>query len=195
MKFVLSTAVLASVVAPAVSFSYLDTLGGGASVAAAAPAAFEAPAAPEPVAAAPYVPAPAADVPTGGSYFDNLSSGATAIDGPGLLTHTDCLNTGAAALAGGPGINSFASAIAPTSAIPGGAGLPTYAESLSPNTGASASFNPFGSSATASFSGSSSADGVAFTLETGDISGLAQGLSASGGTLRLTGTIDNISYN
>lgn len=193
MKFVLSTAVLASVVAPAVSFSYLDTLGGGASV--AAPAAFEAPAAPEPVAAAPYVPAPAADVPAGGNYFDCLSTGATAIRGPGLTTHTDTLNTGMAALAGGAGINSFASAIAPTSAIPGGAGLPTYAESLSPNTGASTSFNPFGSSVTASFSGSSSADGVAFTLETGDISGLAQGLSASGGTLRLSGTIDNISYN
>eukprot|EP00536_Pseudo-nitzschia_multiseries_P015784 jgi/Psemu1/312451/fgenesh1_kg.954_\ len=198
MKIVLSSVVLASVLAPAFSFSYLDTLGGGA-----APVAYSEPAAPEPAfeppvaaAPAPYVPAPAAEVAPAGNYFDSLNT-SEHVRGPGLHTHVDSLNTGATAI-GGAGLQSFTACIPPTSAVSGGPGLTTYTDALSPSNGATASYNPFGSSTAAPsfepFAGVASGDGVSFTLETGDISGLVQDLQA-GGTLRLSGSIDSISYN
>mmetsp|Transcript_34513 Transcript_34513/g.81358 ORF Transcript_34513/g.81358 Transcript_34513/m.81358 type:complete len:219 (+) Transcript_34513:105-761(+) len=218
MKIVLSSAVLASVLAPAFSFSYLDTLGGAAAPAAYSPPAAAAPSngasyldaltapvpvapapvAPEPVfeaapAAEPYVPAATAPVAPAASYHESLSTGAS-IRGPGLMTHVDSLNTGVASL-GGPGLHSYTASLPSTSAVAGGSGLGTYTDALSPSTGEAASYNPFGSAAApAAFAGEASADGVSFTLETGDISGLVQDLQA-GGTLRLTGSIDSISYN
>merc|ERR1719343_1469778 len=184
--------------APAFSFSYLDSLG-SSPVAAAPPAAAAPsngasyldalnPAAPAaPVAAA--APAPTstfsvfADMggevaTTSAGYLDSVNVG-SAIDGPGLMTHVDTLNTGQG-LMGGAGIHRYADELPVSSDQMYGAGIHTHVDGLSPT-------SAIGGSA-------SSADGVAFTLETGDISGLVQDLSA-GGTLRLTGSINNISYN
>jgi len=199
MNIVLSATVLASVLAPAFSFSYLDQLGGAAPV-AAAPAAFAAPAAPipaAPVAAAPAAPyvssfaAPAGEAPSAGNYLTSLNSG-EGFSGPGLITHVESLNTGQSSMSGA-GIRSYAEALPAVNALSGGSGFNTHVDSLSPSDFSSSSFSPYGAS-TASFAGSASADGVSFTLETGDISGLVQDLG-QGGTLRLTGTIDNVSYN
>ncbi len=207
MKFVLSSTVLASVVAPAVSFSYLDSLGGG--VGAAAPAAangasyLDALAAPAP--AAPVAAAPAAAsapyqssfgevelAATSSGYLDSMNIGEE-ISGPGMMAYKDALAP-SSALSGGAGIESYKDALAPTSALAGGAGITTHVGNLSPSNFNGMSFSPFGEAAAVSFSGATSADGVAFTLETGDISGLVDNLGP-GGTLRLTGTIDNVSYN
>ena len=207
MKFILSTTVLASVMAPAAAFSYLDSLGGGVAV-NSAPAPSNgasymdslngvAPAAP-----AAAAPAPAAEpyvsgfgevelAATSAGYLDSMNIGSE-ISGPGMMTHVETLNTGSA-LPGGAGIQSYAGTLPVQNSLDGGAGIQTYAGGLSPADFSGASYSPFGESATATFSGSTSADGVSFTLETGDISGLVQNLGA-GGTLRLTGTIDNISY-
>jgi len=178
MNIVLSTTVLASVLAPAFSFSYLDQLGGAA-----------------PVAAAPYVSSFAApdagEAPSAGNYLTSLNSG-EGFSGPGLITHVESLNTGQSSMSGA-GIRSYAEALPAVNALSGGSGFNTHVDSLSPSDFSSSSFSPYGAS-TASFSGSASADGVSFTLETGDISGLVQDLG-QGGTLRLTGTIDNVSYN
>lgn len=209
MKFVLSSTILASVMAPAVSFSYLDTLGGANPVAAppaaAAPSngssyldsmAAPAPAAPAPAAAAPSDPYVSgfADVElsaTSAGYLDSMNLGEE-IGGPGMMTHVDTLNTGSGRV-GGAGIQSYAGAISATSSLSGGAGIQSYAGTLSPSSFDGTSFSPYGEPS-ASFSGATSTDGVSFTLETGDISGLVDGLGP-GGTLRLTGSIDNVSYN
>jgi len=226
MNIVLSSTVLASAFAPAFSFSYLDSLGGGNPV-SAAPAAAAAPSngasyldalngpAPTdtkdyspfdnwteedaaPAAAAPAAAAPAAaasepyasgfapvegDVATTSAGYLESVHIAGEIHGPGLMTHVDTLNTGTG-LVGGAGIHTYAGDLPVGNAVVGGAGIHTYTDGLSPSS--------FGSSA--SFTGESSTDGVSFTLETGDISGLVQDLSA-GGTLRLSGSIDSISYN
>lgn len=200
MNIILSSTVLASVLAPAASFSYLDSLGGGVAVnSAPAPSngasyadslAAPAPAAPS----EPYVSgfAEVELAATSAGYLDSMNVG-TEISGPGMMTHVETLNTGNA-LAGGAGIQSYAGTLPSNNALAGGAGIQSYSATLSPADFSGASFSPFGEAATASFSGSTSADGVSFTLETGDISGLVQNLG-QGGTLRLTGSIDNISYN
>ena len=200
MKFFLSTTVLASVMAPAFSFSYLDQLGGGA---AAAPAAFSPPAAAAPVAAAiePFAGVPAASdwelTPLGQTdtdatnYKDSLNTGLAEINGSGVMTHVDLLNTGSA-LAGGAGIHTYAEALPAASAVAGGAGINTYCDALSPESGGLSNYSGFGSSSVSSGSAAASTDGVSFSLETGDISGFNL---SQGGTLRLTGTIENISIN
>lgn len=196
MKFFLSSTVLASVMTPAFSFSYLDTLGAGTAV--AAPAA-PAPAAPVP--AAPAAPAaPVADAfasvattaTTSSGYLDSIHTGEV-VSGPGIRTHVDSLYSGST-LEGGAGIQTYASALPPTNSDMHGAGIHTYCDALSPGTANGASYAPTTSFAGASAAVATSAEGVAFTLETGDISGLVQDMSA-GGTLRLTGSIDSISYN
>jgi len=190
MNIVLSTTVLASVLAPAFSFSYLDSLG-GAAPAVAAPAA-AAPAAAAPAApAAPYESGFAEVKTTAGNYHDSLNVG-TPISGPGMMTHAETLNTGVSTLSGA-GMQTYASALLPSNIISGGAGIQTHTDSLSPSSFNGASFSPFGASASFS-TGSSSSGGVSFTLQTGDISGLVNNLGP-GGTLRLTGSIDDISYN
>jgi len=255
MNIVLSSTVLASVLSPAFSFSYLDNLGSAnpapagsvdynpfdnwtEQAAPVAPAAAEpapsngasyldalsgpagadnkdynpfdnwteeqaAPAAP--AAAAPAAAAPAASYQSGFSdvgeiattsagYLESVHT-SEGIHGPGIMTHVDTLNTGAS-LIGGAGIHTYAENLPVANAFVGGAGINTYCDNLSPSADTGASYSPFGSSASpaTTFSGETSADGVSFTLETGDISGLAQNLS-TGGTLRLTGSIDSISYN
>jgi len=234
MNIVLSSTVLASVLSPAFSFSYLESLGGANPVAAAPPAAAapsngasyldalsgpaptdntdynpydnwtEEQAAPAPAAPAPAAAAPAASYQSGFSdvgeiattsagYLESVHTG-EGIHGPGLLTHVDTLNVGQS-LIGGAGIHTYAENLPVANAFVGGAGLNTYCDDLSPSFDTGASYSPFGSSASpATFSGQTSADGVSFTLETGNISGLVQDLSA-GGSLRLTGSIDSISYN
>ncbi len=207
MNIILSSTVLASVLAPAASFSYLDSLGGNVAVSAApapsngasyfdalngsAPAAAAAPA---PAASAPYVSGfPEVELAaTSSGYLDSMNVGQQ-IAGPGLTTHVQTLNTGSS-LPGGAGIQSYAGALPVQNTIGGGAGIQTYASGLSPADFSGVSYSPFGEATSASFSGSTSADGVSFTLETGDISGLVQNLGP-GGTLRLSGSIDNISYN
>lgn len=192
MNIFLSSTILASVMAPAYSFSYLDTLNAApvaAAPVAAAPVA-PAPVAPAPVAAAPaapYTPAPAAEIELGANYFDSLSTGAE-IRGPGLSTHVDLLNSGAATIHGA-GIHSYSESLASSSAI-GGAGLHTYCDDLSPSSFLKVP-TPFASSVAASIS---STDGVTFTLTTGDISGLVSDLKA-GAKLTLSGSIDSISTN
>merc|ERR1712087_818026 len=94
----------------------------------------------------------------------------------------------------GPGLLAFKDSLPAASALPGGAGINTHVSTLSPSNFDGMSFSPYGEAAAVSFAGSTSSDGVSFTLETGDISGLVDGLGP-GGTLRLTGSIDNISYN
>mmetsp|Transcript_11078 Transcript_11078/g.23471 ORF Transcript_11078/g.23471 Transcript_11078/m.23471 type:complete len:214 (+) Transcript_11078:78-719(+) len=213
MKFVLTSTVLASVMTPAFSFSYLDTLGGGVAVvpphaasngssyldalhapAPVAPAPVAA--APEPVAAAPvaaYEPAETADFAPAANYQESLSTGEQ-IHGPGVLSHLDTLHTIDTTM-GGPGIQAYTASLPVYNTVEGGDGIHTYCDGLSPTSASEGSYSPFASAAaTPSFAGEASADGVAFTLETGDISGLVQDLNA-GGTLRLTGSIDNISYN
>ena len=200
MNIILSSTVLASVLAPAASFSYLDSLGGGVAV-NSAPASSngasyaDSLAAPAPAAPSePYVSGfPEVELAaTSAGYLDSMNVGEE-ISGPGMMTHAETLNTGNA-LMGGAGIQSYAGALPSNNALPGEAGIQSYSATLSPADFSGASYSPFGESATASFSGSTSADGVSFTLETGDISGLVQNLG-QGGTLRLTGSIDNISYN
>jgi len=200
MKFLLSATVLASVMAPAFSFSYLDQLGGGA---AAAPAAFSPPAAAAPVAPAiePFAGVPAASdwelTPLGQidtdatNYKDSLNTGLAEISGSGVMTHVDLLNTGTA-LAGGAGIQTHVSALPPSSAVAGGSGINTYCDALSPEGEGLSNYSGFGSSSVSSGSAAASTDGVSFSLETGDISGFNL---SDGGTLRLTGTIENISIN
>mmetsp|Transcript_6209 Transcript_6209/g.12832 ORF Transcript_6209/g.12832 Transcript_6209/m.12832 type:complete len:196 (+) Transcript_6209:24-611(+) len=195
MKFVFSTTILASVVAPAVSFSYLDTLAGSAPAPAAYAPAPAAPAAPVPAApAAATYESGFGDVElssTSSGYLDSMNIGEQ-VSGPGLLAFKDSLAS--ANPISGPGMLAFKDSIAATSTISGGSGLNTHVDTLSPSNFDGKSYSPFGESAAVSFSGSSASDGVSFTLETGDISGLVDGLSA-GGTLRLSGSIDNISYN
>jgi len=201
MKFFLSTTVLASVMAPAFSFSYLDQLGGGA---AAAPAAFSPPAAAAPVAPAiePFAGVPAASdwelTPLGQTdtdatnYKDSLNTGLAETSGSGVMTHVDLLNTGIS-LQGGAGIQTYAAALPAASAVSGGSGINTYCDALSPDQGGGLSdYSGFGSSSVSSGSAAASTDGVSFSLETGDISGFNL---SDGGTLRLTGTIENISIN
>uniref|UniRef100_A0A7S0TEI1 Uncharacterized protein n=1 Tax=Pseudo-nitzschia delicatissima TaxID=44447 RepID=A0A7S0TEI1_9STRA len=200
MKFVFSTTILASVVAPAVSFSYLDSLGGSAPAPSNGASYADAIAAPAPVApAAPAAPAAIYEssfgdvelAATSAGYLDSMNIGEE-VSGPGMLAYKDSL-AAASALSGGSGMMAYKDALPVVNSLQGGSGLNTHVDTLSPSSFDGMSYSPFGESAV-SFSGSSSSDGVSFTLETGDISGLVDGLGP-GGTLRLTGSIDNISYN
>merc|ERR1719436_764884 len=112
------------------------------------------------------------------------------------MTHVDTLNTGSSAI-GGAGIISYAGGLPVTSAYGDGPGIMTHVDTLgggSSGAGPASSYAPSSYTPTGASAASISADGVAFTLETGDISGLVQDMSA-GGSLRLTGSIDSISYN
>lgn len=254
MKIAVSTAVLASLVAPAVSFSYLEGLGGGvASIAApsgatagagyldaltspvstaptgggvvgyldalpangAAPVtgaginsfanSMSAPAPVAPVAAAPVpqaaaVPAAVAEssgpVTAGSSYLDSVASVSSAGSptGGGVQGYLDVLPRNVAEV-GGAGIQTFKDAIQPTSMVQGGSGMATYLSVLSPDTGSSKSFSPFGAKPQApSFVGSVSGSEIGFTLETGDLASLLDQLRGSGGSIRLTGSIDSVSF-
>jgi hypothetical protein len=237
MKIVLSSAVLATVVVPAVSFSYLDSLnkanpvsysapssgpsngasyldalasagtrsapsgagigsyldklGGGATPAAPAPVAFT----PPPAAPAAYTPAASAPVAAGGSYLESLNTGlAVAPGGPGISTYLDHVPRNAP-VAGGAGIATYKDALPTTNVISGtGTGMNTYTDNLSGGSVPKTGFSPFAGSKTPSFSGTAGGQEVGFTLEASDLSRLVQGMQGSG-TIRLTGSIDSVSFN
>mmetsp|Transcript_6919 Transcript_6919/g.12822 ORF Transcript_6919/g.12822 Transcript_6919/m.12822 type:complete len:256 (-) Transcript_6919:334-1101(-) len=96
MKIVLSSAVLATVLAPAFSFSYLDSLGGSN------PVSYSAPAGASPSNGASYLDAlsgPSQNAPTGGGmkgYLDALPTNAGSSAGGGMKGYTDNLSGGAA---------------------------------------------------------------------------------------------------
>ncbi|KAG7356123.1 hypothetical protein IV203_000809 [Nitzschia inconspicua] len=254
MKLVLSSAVLASVLAPAFSFSYLDSLspnpvsysrggspsngssyldalnspvsrapsGGGmksyldtvatnpsssgpglgsytdSMSAAAAPGAVA-----EPVAAAPAAPVVESSAPvvaaSGASYLDTLSTGRNAISGPGLLSYLDTVPRNAP-VRGGAGIESYTSALPVTNTVYGtGTGLNSYTDNLSGGSKPSKSFSPYGKGTPKaafkpSFSGSAGGQDIGFTLEASDLSELVKAMSG-GGTIRLSGSIDSVSFN
>jgi hypothetical protein len=243
MKIVLASAVLATAVAPVVSFSYLDSLnkanpvsysapssgpsngasyldalasagsrsaptgaglgsyldnlGGGRAAAPSAPvpAAYSPPAAAA-APAAPYTPAPSAPVASGGNYLASLNTGiAVAPGGPGIGSYLDHVPRNAP-VAGGAGIPTYKDALPTTNVISGsGAGLNTYTDNLSGGSSVKKSgFAPFAGSKAPSFSGSAGGQEVGFTLEASDLSRLVQGMQGSG-TIRLTGSIDSVSFN
>lgn len=194
MNIILSTTVLASVFSPAFSFSYLDQLSGAPAV--VAPVAVPAP--PAPVAAAP-APVAAAPVPVSdtsaavavGNYMDSLFNAATATSGPGIQTHLDGLPSNSAPT--GSGMQTYTAALPAVNTSNHGTGMISHTDALSG--GAVARSSPvWGASKSPSFSGSTSGESVAFTLSTGNLSGLVDALNG-GGTITLSGSIDSVSIN
>jgi hypothetical protein len=182
--------------------SYLDSVSSGAaSMSYAAPTAV----APEPVVAeaAPATPVVESSAPvvasSGGSYLETLSSGRTAIGGPGLVGYLDTVPRNAP-VSGGAGIESYTSALPVRNVVHGtGTGLNSYTDNLSGGSKASKSYSPYGKSSSKaafkpSFSGSSGGQDIGFTLEASDLSELVQAMSG-GGTIRLSGSIDSVSFN
>lgn len=235
MKIVLASTVLATVVAPAVSFSYLDSLNKANPVSYSAPssgpsngssyldalaaagsqsapsgagigsyldnlgsgaAPAKAAYSPPPAApAAPYIPAPAAPVVSGGNYLASLNTGiAVAPGGPGIATYLDAVPRNAP-VSGGAGIPTYKDALPTTNVISGsGSGLNTYTDNLSGGSVKKTGFSPFAGSKSPSFSGTAGGQEIGFTLEASDLSRLVQGMQG-GGTIRLTGSIDSVSFN
>lgn len=254
MKLVLSTAVLATVLAPAFSFSYLESLspnpvsysggkspsngasyldalnspvskapsGGGmrsyldsvatnpsvsgpgiGSFADKVGGAAPAPAAPAPAPAAPVAASSSAPAATSaGNYLSTLSSGSTAISGRGVTGYLDTVPRNAP-VSGGAGIASYTAALPITNVVYGtGAGFNTYTDNLSGGSSSksSGSYSPFGgkgkpaASFKPSFSGSAGGQDIGFTLEASDLSELVKSMSG-GGTIRLSGSIDSVSFN
>ncbi|OEU20453.1 hypothetical protein FRACYDRAFT_267641 [Fragilariopsis cylindrus CCMP1102] len=190
MKLILSTAVLASVFSPVVSFSYLDQLGGApvavavaapvpvaaAPVAAAAPAAVLAPV----VLAADYV------APSVGNYMDSLTTGANAPTGSGIASYTALLPSNSAP--SGAGLQTYTAALPTVNTVAGGAGMISHCDALGGNVAWTKGAAPRKPSAV-SFSGSTSGQSVSFTLETS--ASLFQGISGTG-TITLSGSIDSV---
>jgi hypothetical protein len=175
--------------------TYLDTVGGGSSVAPVA-------AAPVVAAPAPSIPAPVAPaassgpVAAGGNYLEALASADTAGSptGGGIIGYLDALPRAAAALAGA-GIRTHTDLLPVTNTAAGtGVGAMTYTDSLSGGRATSKkAFSPFGSSP--SFVGTTGASEIGFTLEASDLSALVAQLQGNGGTIRLTGSIENVAFN
>lgn len=242
MKIVLSSAILASVLAPAFSFSYLDSLNKANPVSYSAPssgpsngasyldalasagsrsapsgagigsyldnlAGGAAPAAaysPPPPAA--YTPAPAAPMASspvqassapgaaGRSYLETLTGVSVSYGGTGVTSYLDTIPRNAP-VAGGAGIASYKDALPTTNIVRGtGIGMTTYTDNLSGGSVAKSGFSPFKGSKAPSFSGSAGGQEVGFTLEASDLGRLVQEMQGSG-TIRLTGSIDRISFN
>jgi hypothetical protein len=171
--------------------SYTDSL--NAKKAAAAAPAPAAPAAP----VASSSSAPAAPVAAGGSYLETLArSSSGAPTGSGLRGYLDVLPRAAPAT-GGAGIKTYTDNLPVTNTVAGtGAGMNTYTDNLSGGKRVSAkSYSPFGAAPkTPSFVGTVSGTQIGFTLEASDLSSLVEQLRGSGGTIRLTGSIENISF-
>jgi hypothetical protein len=189
MKLILSSAVLASVFSPVVSFSYLDQLGGApvaTHVAHAAPAAPVAPAAPAAAAYAPVVVADDYTAPSVGNYMDSLTTGVNAPTGSGIASYTALLPSNSAP--SGAGLQTYTAALPTVNTVPGGAGMISHTDALS---GGSVAWTKGASSkpAAVSFSGSASGQSVSFTLETS--ASLFQGISGTG-TITLSGSIDSV---
>lgn len=167
--------------------SYTDALSGSMPVASAPePAA--------PVAPSSFTSEPAAAVAAGGSYLETLASSG-APTGSGMRGYLDVLPRAPPAM-GGAGLKTYTDNLPVTNTVVGtGAGMNTYTDNLSGGKQISGkSFTPFGSSAKSpSFVGSVGAQ-IGFTLEASDLSSLVEQLRGSGGTIRLTGSIENISF-
>lgn len=102
MKFVLSSAVLASVLAPAFSFSYLDSLNQA-----------------NPVTHSPPGGAAGAN---GASYLDALNSpGSSSPSGAGIAGYLDALPTNSSPSGGAGGMSSYTNSISPSSGAPAAA--------------------------------------------------------------------------
>jgi len=170
--------------------SYTDSLN---KPAAAAPA----PAAPAAPAAVSSSSAPAAPVAAGGSYLETLARASSAAPtGSGLRGYLDVLPRAAPATAGA-GIKTYTDFLPVTNTVAGtGAGMNTYTDNLSGGKRVSnKSYSPFGAAPkTPSFVGTVSGTQIGFTLEASDLSSLVEQLRGSGGTIRLTGSIENISF-
>jgi len=173
--------------------SYTDALGGGRP-------AYSAPSAPAPAAPAASALSPPAVViaSSNGSYLDALAASSTAgaPTGAGMVGYLDALPK-SSSTSGGAGIQTYKDSLPVTNTVVGsGAGLNTYTDNLSGGKRSSGkSYAPFGASPKSpSFVGSVSGSEIGFTLEASDLSSLVQQLRGSGGTIRLSGSIDNISF-
>jgi hypothetical protein len=123
-----------------------------------------------------------------------LGSGATAIGGSGIRSYLDTVARNAPT-SGGAGIPTYKDGLPASNVVSGtGSGMNTYTDNLSGGSKPSKGFSPFGGSKTASFAGSVGGQEIGFTLEASDLSELVKGMS-SGGTIRLSGSIDSISFN
>jgi hypothetical protein len=135
-----------------------------------------------------------------GNYMDSLSAAgsAGAPQGSGMPSYLDTLPRGTAP-SGGAGIPTYKDGLPVTNTVAGsGAGMSTYTDNLSGGKGSSSSkgFSPFGSSPKPpSFVGSVGGSQIGFTLEADDITSLVEQLRRSGGTIKLSGSIDSISIN
>jgi hypothetical protein len=182
--------------------SYTNALSPNAHVASSPPVA-AAPAAPAAVAAAPVAAAPAAPVASAGAptgtgpkgYLDSVTAVASAgaPTGAGITGYLDAMPPATSAI-GGAGIKSHVDVL-PISNTVAGTGVSTYTDNLSGGkTASSKSFSPFGSKPLApSFVGSVGGAQIGFTLEASDLSSLVEQLRGSGGTIKLSGSIDSIS--
>jgi len=168
--------------------SYTDSLNKPAAPAPAAPAA---------PAAVSSSSAPASPVAVGGSYLETLARpGSSAPTGSGLRGYLDVLPRAAPATSGA-GIKTYTDFLPVTNTVAGtGAGMNTYTDNLSGGKRVSGkSYSPFGAAPkTPSFVGTVSGTQIGFTLEASDLSSLVEQLRGSGGTIRLTGSIENISF-
>jgi hypothetical protein len=190
MKLILSSAVLASLFSPVVSFSYLDQLGGAPvayapPVAVAAPVAAAAPAAPA-AALAPVVVAADYTAPSVGNYMDSLTTGVNAPTGSGIASYTALLPSNSAP--SGAGLQTYTAALPTVNTVSGGAGMISHCDALS---GGAVAWTKGATSkpSAVSFSGSTSGQSVSFTLETS--ASLFQGISGTG-TITLSGSIDSV---
>lgn len=244
MKIALTTAVLGSVLAPAFSLSYLESLGGSTGVISAPSgaangssyldalkspasssitgsgmasyldalpknavpstgAAVPPPPAPAaPAAAAPVAAAPAessAPVAAGGNYLEALNSASTSGSptGSGIQTYLSSIPVSVSSPSGA-GIQTYTNNLPVTNTVAGtGSGMESYTTKLSGGSAAASKkgFAPF-SSSTGGFSGGAvSGTNIGFTLEADDLSALVEQLRGNGGTIRLSGSIDQVSFS
>ena len=185
--------------------SYTDALSGSrtapraATTPAPVSAAPVAPAAIAPVAATPLAGSGAALAGSSSSYLQALGTGAN-LSGGGIPTYKDALPS-SNVVAGGSGIATHKDNL-PSVNVVSGAGLTSYTLSgdgrstLKPSYAPSGAAKPFSTAKTQSFSGTTtSAPDITFTLEAESIADIIAQLKESGGTIKLTGTIESISFD
>jgi len=135
-------------------------------------------------------------VAAGGNYLEaiNKARSSGAPTGAGLTSYLDVLPR-ATPIRGGPGLQSYTSSLY-VSSTASGPGLLSYTDALSGGSSSpkSSSSQP-SSSFSGSYSGSTSGSQVGFTLEAENLSELVSQLRGSGGSIRLSGTVESVSYN
>lgn len=182
--------------------SYTDNLGGGAAAAPVAAAPAPVAAAPAPVAAAPASSGAVSSGPTTAGYLDAIHASASsgAPTGAGMVSYLDTVPRTATAM-GGAGIQSYTAGLPVTNTATGtGSGLTSYTDNLSGGRATSGksysmSGNTYNTPSAPSFAGSVGGTSIDFTLEASDLSALIAQLQGNGGTIRLTGSIDAVSFN